>query len=232
MARRPARLVVTLLLAIGAVAGAGCGAVTELIQLEERIERQGYDVTGVFHDDFGTGRNEVQVDASTGRGVAPPRGNEEIAGIVWDSYPRRFDRVSVTLDGVDIVFTRSQLQERFGARDATLDEKEFQDEIEAGIRTAFIAGAIALLVIVAVIITVVVLVRRRRRNLPPPTGPPFQPYQPYPYGGAQPPPPPAGPPPGWYPPPPAPQPPAAPPPPTAPTDTPPPPPPPASPPPT
>jgi hypothetical protein len=211
VARRPARLVAVAFLAAGAVLGAGCGAVTELLQLEERIEREGYEVDGVFHDDFGRGRNEVEVEAATGRGEEPTAGNEEIAGIVWTTYPRRFDRVRVVLDGEEVGFTRGDLQESFGPRPAQLDEREFQDDVEAGIRNVAIGAAIGLVIVVGGVILLVVLVRRRRRNNPPPPRPPY--YGPGPGGappppgqppGWYPPPPPAGPPPGWRPPPPPP----------------------------
>jgi hypothetical protein len=205
VARRPARLVAAVGVLAGAALVAGCGAVTELLELEERIERQGYDVDGVFHDDFGQGRNEVQIDAATGRGLPPPEGAEEIAGIVWETYPRRFDRVVVTLDGQDEVFPRSTLQEAFGPRPTRLDEREFQDDIEEGFRRVALGFAIGLAVVAIGIVVLVVVLRRRRRNAPPPPPPP--PYGPGPGSGWYPPPPPPGPPPGWAPPPPPPPPP-------------------------
>lgn len=198
MARRPARLVALaaalVALAVGATA---CSSISELLELQERIEREGYRVGDVFHDDFGGSRNEVQVDASTGRGLEPPEGQEEIAGIVWETYPRRFDSVSVTLDDDVATFSRGQLQERFGQRAARLDEREFSDDVSGAIRGAAIAGSIGLVVIVAATIAIVVAVRRRRGRRGPPPPPTAHP----PGAGWAPPPPPPGPPPGWVPPP-------------------------------
>jgi hypothetical protein len=212
MAGRSPRLVAA---AAGIVAAAalvaGCGAVSELIQLEQRIERQGYEVTSTFHDDFGTARNEVQVVASSGRGEPPPEGNEEIAGIVWETYPRRFDRVAVRLDGNEVLFSRSQLQERFGPRAARLDEREFSDDLEEGIRSVAIGATVVLGIGLLAIVATVLLLRRRRNRNPPPPPPPQAGYG----AGAAwyPPPPPPGPPPGWHaPPPPPPAPPPPPPP--------------------
>jgi hypothetical protein len=200
VARRPARLVALaaafVALAVGATA---CSSISELLELQERIEREGYRVGDVFHDDFGGSRNEVQIDASTNRGLEPPEGQEEIAGIVWETYPRRFDSVSVTLDDDVATFSRGQLQERFGLRAARLDEREFSDDVSGAIRSAAIAGLIGLVVIVAGAIAIVVAVRRRRRRRGPPAPPP--PPGSGPGAGWTPPPPPPGPPPGWVPPP-------------------------------
>jgi hypothetical protein len=178
-----------------------CSAINELLDLEARIEREGYRVDDVFHDDFSGSRNEVQIHADSNRGLDPPDGQEEIAGIVWETYPRRFESVAVELDGEDATFTRSQLQERFGPRVARLDEHEFSDDVTGTIRTAAIAGLVGLVVLVAAAVAVVVTVRRRRRRRGPPPPPLAGPggHGP-PGGGWAPPPPPSAPPPGWTPP--------------------------------
>lgn len=220
MARRPARLVAALLgVLVLAIAAPACSTLDELFQLEERIEREGYRVTNVFHEDFGGGANEVQVDADRNRGLAGAEGREEIAGIVWTSYPRRFQTVAITLDGDLQVFSRGELQERFGPRAERLDEEEFSDEVNRTIRTGAIAGAIGLVVVLVAIVLIVRSVRKRRRErMPPPPppgaggggwGPPGGGWGP-PGGGWGPPgmpppppgmpPPPSGPPPGYVPP--------------------------------
>lgn len=206
MGRRSTGLV-ALLLCGATAAVAGCSTINELIQLQDRIEREGYEVSNAFHDDFGSSLNEVQIEATTGRGEEPPAGTEEIAEIVWQTYPRRFDTVAVELDADSRTFSRSQLQERFGPRPEQLDERAFGDDLRSGIRGIAIGALIAIGVGVVAIITTIVLVRRSRRNNPP--RPPQAPPPGY-YGGA----------PGWYPPPapppPPPGPPVAPPPPQAP----------------
>lgn len=200
MARRPARLVAALLgiVALALAAGA-CSTLDELFQLEERIEREGYRVTNVFHEDFGRGANEVQVDAESNRGQEGAAGRDEIAEIVWTTYPRRFQTVAITLDGDLEVLSRGELQERFGPRPERLDEEEFNDEVNETIRTGAIAGAIALAVIAVAVVLIVRRVRRRRRERMPPPPPPGS------WGGGwgqpgMPPPPPPGPPPGYTPP--------------------------------
>ena len=141
--------------------GAGCSAVTELLQLSSRIERAGYTGVEVFHN-FGSGSSsEVTVDASVGRGEPPPAGQQEIAEIVWTTYPRRFDLLTVTLGGDLASFERSELTALFGPRDPSLDEREFSDDVTSGIRTASIVFGLFALVAVVV---VVVLVRRSRRR--------------------------------------------------------------------
>ena len=211
--------------------------VTELLQLTTRIQRAGYSNVEVFHN-FGSGvSSEVTVDAGVGRGEPPPEGQEEIAEIVWTTYPRRFDLLTVTLAGDLESFERSELTALFGERDPTLDEREFSDDLTSGIRTAAIVGGLVALVAVVV---VVVLVRRSRRRraqqwpgmpqapagyatygrgyAPPPHAAPPPPDRPPPPSGPWPPPPPGGMPPvpGAPPPPVAPPPPITPPPPAGP----------------
>jgi hypothetical protein len=192
--RRSARLVAIALAAAAVVGTGACSTIDELIQLEERIERRGYDVSSTFHDDFGSNRNEVEVIAEQRRGRPGPAGQEEIAGIVWETYPRRFDTVVVDLDDDAVRFTRGDLQEDFGPRPARLDEREFGDDVRSGIRGVAIGAAIALGFGLVAIITTVVVLRRRNRRDPPSAPPPPIGYGP---GGWRPPPPPPTPPPGW-----------------------------------
>ncbi len=193
MVGRSARLVAAAVVTV-VLLGAGCSTVNELIQLSERIERRGYDAVSVFHEDFGTGRNEVQVDAASGRGLGPPQGLDDIAEVVWDTYPRRFDSIAVTLDGQSELYDRSELQEQFGVRDERLDEKEFGDEVTGAIRGVAIGAAVFLVLVVVLVVVIIVLVRRRRQRRPPPPPNPFGGYGPPAW---RPPPPPAAPPPGW-----------------------------------
>jgi hypothetical protein len=204
VAGRPARLVAALAAAlVTAVAAAGCGAITELIRLQERIEDAGYDVDGVFHDDFSSGTSQVEVDARTGDGEAPPDGQLEIAEIIWTTYPRRFDTVFVELDSDQALFTRGELQERFGPRAASLDERGFGDDVAGGVRVVAWYGLVVLIGGVIAIVTTLVVLRRRRRQSDgwgrPDSGswvgpPPSEPL------AWSPPAPPPGPPPGWSPP--------------------------------
>jgi len=106
----------------------------------------------------------------------------EAAGVVWGNLPLRIERLEVTcrngFGGRGVYRAdRAELEQRFGARDSTLDEGF--DTVEP--RTvAIVVGAVVLgglLVLTGLIVLVVVLVRRNRRRRTPP-GPP-------------------GPPPGW-----------------------------------
>lgn len=226
MARRPARLVRRAWLALacaGLVVVGGCGAVTELIRLQQRIEDAGYRVESVFHEDFGRSANEVQIEARSGsRGQEPPAGQEDIAEIVWTTYPRRFDVVRVELDNDITVFSRAELQERFGVRDASLDARDFGDDIEGGVRAVAWYGLVVLVAGAIAIVTTLVRLHGRRTAYPsgsvggwggggsyPGAGSgagPGWPDQSGSTGGTPawspgaPPPPPSGPPPGWSPP--------------------------------
>lgn len=195
MGRRSTGLVAAAGLGLAVVVG-GCAAISDLIDLEERIEDAGYDVTGTFHDDFGGGRNEVEIEAESRiRGEPPPAGQLEIAEIVWDTYPRQFDTLEIDLDGDTDTFSRGELQEQFGPRDPELDERDFDDEVRSGLRTASITAAAFLVAgIIAIVVTLVVLRRRTNRNPPPPPPPPAPPPGWVPRQ-APPPPPPVAPPP-------------------------------------
>jgi hypothetical protein len=192
---------------VAIAAAAGCSAVTELLQLTDRIQREGYTSVEVFHSDsFGTtAASEVQIDAGVGRGEPAPAGQQEIAEIVWTTYPRRFDLVTIDLSGDQASFDRRQLEALFGPRDPSLDEQEFSDDLTSGLRTAGIVALVGLVVVLAGVLLLVRRARRRRREqwgapagpagyatYGPGYGPPAQPY----------PPPPAPPPPFGHPPPP------------------------------
>lgn len=210
MARRSAGLVaLAVLLVLGA---AGCGALTDLVDLQLRIQAAGYDVGSVFHDDFTDGSNDVQIEARARAGPDGSEGQRFIAELVWDSYPRRFEAVDVRLDGDLRRFDRAELQESFGARAPELDERTFADEVTRGVLVGMGVGAA---VTVVAVVLIIVLVRRSRRRKAqrfalagPPPGAPMPPPVPY-YGVPAPPPwlPPSGyppPMPGTTPPPPVP----------------------------
>jgi len=210
VARRSAGLVAAVAaLALTLFAG-GCGAITELVRLQQRVEDAGYSVDGIFHDDFSGGASEVQIDASSGDdGQPPPDGQEEIAEIVWTTYPRRFDTVFIELDGDQVRFTRGDLQEQFGPRPESLDEHDFGDDVATGVRAAAWYGVVVLVLGAVAIVTTLVVLRRRRRAQPDPgPGPAGWPgsgsWDPAPgsvaWAPPAPPAPPAGPPPGWSPP--------------------------------
>ena len=72
MARRSAGLVAALAAVALTLFAGGCGAITELVRLQQRVEDAGYSVDGIFHDDFSGGASEVQIDASSGDDGQPP----------------------------------------------------------------------------------------------------------------------------------------------------------------
>ncbi len=121
VARRPPRLVVAALVLLVA-AGA-----RRRLRRHHRARRapaahpgrRATEVDSVFHDDFSSGTSEVQVDGRIGPAAAPPRrARKRSPASCGQTYPRRFDTVSVELDGDDVRFTRGDLQELFGARPA------------------------------------------------------------------------------------------------------------------
>lgn len=163
--------VLLLMAGCGAVGGVVRGTVSTIRLLDDKgfdnpqIQPRGGDVVLVNV----TTKDSEDLDAAA----------IEAAGVVWGNLPLRIERLEVTCrNGFGgrgaYRADRAELEQRFGARDPTLDEGF--DTVEP--RTiAIVAGAVVLgglLVLAGLIVLVVVLVRRnRKRRTPPgPQGPP------------------------------------------------------------
>ena len=173
--------VVGLVVAAFLLVAAGCGAVEGVVR--------GTVSTVRLLDDKGFNSPQIQPRGGDVVLVTLTKDSEDLeaaaveaAGVVWGNLPLRIERLEVTCKNGfggrgSYRADRAELEQRFGARDPTLDEGF--DTVEP--RTvAIVVGAVVLgglLVLAGLIVLVVVLVRRNRRRRTPP-GPP-------------------GPPPGW-----------------------------------
>jgi hypothetical protein len=157
---------------------AGCGAIADLAALQTRVQDAGYTNVSLYH----RSNNGTDVLEITASGPDP----DQIAEIVWDTYPEHVDQVAINLSGTQTVYTEAELRDVFGDR-AVTEKPDDDTDVMKSIVTWLIVGAVVfLLLIVGVIILVVVLVRRSRRRKA--QQPPH--YPPHPPGW-----PPAGPPP-------------------------------------
>ena len=164
------------LLTIGLIAAlvGGCGMLTDVASLQDRIAAAGYQQVKVSHE-LTNGRDVLTVAALTPDGRATIDNIDEIARIVWETYPRTVDELNLTINGRSTgPISRDELTQAFGARDPELDKG-------TGIgRILLIALLVVLTILALIVVLVVVLVRRgrrARRDLAPPY-PPYPPYRP------------------------------------------------------
>lgn len=166
------RLAVVLLCLLVATA---CGALTEVMNLSKRINDAGYSNVSVNHN-TSNGFDTVIITATGG----PEGGNgEDIARLVWDTYPAEVDKVVLTLNGEEYSGTAEELEKAFGPRKIQPDpDNSFGKTVMWWIIGI---GVFVLLLIIGVIVLIVVVVRRnRRRRAAQHQYPPQYPHQQYP----------------------------------------------------
>lgn len=145
---------------------AGCGAVTDMTDLHSRLTDAGYTRISTNQGSV-NGTDRLEVRAS---GAGPRHATDEIAEIVWNTYPQRLDQVSITLNESHEVYKEEDLRAAFGERQVT--EKPAED-VGRTIVTWLIVGAVVFLLFLAgMIVLIVFLVRRSRRRTVPPQYPP------------------------------------------------------------
>lgn len=155
-----------LLLILG-LALAGCGAVTDMTDLQTRLKDTGY--TGIATDQGtvnGVTRLEVRASSSD-----PAHSTKHIAELVWDSYPQHVDQISVVLNNSQEVYSEKALRTEFGERGVT--EKAAEDVGRTVVTWLLVAAVVFLLFLAGLIFLIVFLVRRSRRRAPrypPPPG--------------------------------------------------------------
>ena len=157
----------------------GCAAIADLANLQIKIEDAGYTNVSLYHRS-NNGTDLLEITAS---GSDP----DQIAEIVWDTYPEHVDQVAITLGGTQQVYSEADLSEAFGERQVTVKPDDETDVMKSIVTWLIVAAVVFLLLVIGVIILVVVLVRRSRRRKA--QQPPY--YPPPPPSGW----PPAGPPP-------------------------------------
>lgn len=146
----------------------GCTAITDQANLQIRIEDAGFSRVTTFHRSI-NGTDILEVTAS-GTGKKP----DEVAEIVWDSYPEHVDQLLITLNGTQKTYTNEELRSAFGERQITERPDDDADTARTIITWIIVAAVVFVLFIVGLIVLIVVLVRRsnRRKQQPPQYPPP------------------------------------------------------------
>jgi hypothetical protein len=195
--RRPGRLV--LALAGLALLLAGCSLVSGIVHTEQGLSNAGFGGAKVG---FSTTNGQTVVTASVNdRGGSVRSQAQDVAQVVWQNFPGRFDLLQVTVNGRGTVtYSHAQLAANLGPRPDGLDDKTVGQQLASA---AIIVVVVVVLVLAVALVVILLLVRasRRRRaqrtnqmNLMMNTLPPQvwgAPTGPGPWPGGQPPP-------GWF----------------------------------
>lgn len=178
-------------MALGVLLCTGCAGPSELSQLDARIRQTGVEQVATRHTESdGTSRLRVEAGLTDQRADPAPVA-QNIAKVVWDTYPRRVDELEIILNGrVADRANRAELIERLGERNPQLEENTGGGGLDGW-----------LLVLLAVPVVLLLgglagLLLRSRRGRNHETVEPKQPPRPYPSTVAWPPsegpPPPSG----------------------------------------
>ncbi|MCP2199898.1 hypothetical protein [Lentzea flava] len=154
----------------------GCAAIADLATLQTRIQDAGYTNVSLYHrSNNGTDLLEITASGS---------GPDQVAEIVWDTYPEHVDHVTITLNGTRKDYSEADLRSAFGERQVTEKPDDDTDVMKSLIRWLIVGAVVVLLLVAGLIILIVVLVRRSRRRKaqqplyhppPPPGWPPVGP---------------------------------------------------------
>ena len=152
------RLALLLLLLCSALVG--CGVIGDLADLQARLTDAGYTGVNTNHmSTNGTDRLEV-----TARSNDPAKTTDEIAEIVWDSYPQHVDQVWVGLNETYETYSADDLRAAFGERQVTEKPDDDADVGRTIVTWLIVAAVVFLLFLAGVIVLVVFLVRRSNRR--------------------------------------------------------------------
>jgi hypothetical protein len=133
---------------VAVLALAGCG------------RAQGVDDTRRALEDAGYREVDVDLRGASGIGIArvstapsgPPP--ETAAKVVWETLPVSFDQLIVAIGGVRTPFSYEELTGRFGARDASLEGKQIDEQVvRSGLKLMLLLSAGALLSVGFVVVT-------------------------------------------------------------------------------
>ncbi|PWK86384.1 hypothetical protein C8D88_105433 [Lentzea atacamensis] len=134
----------------------GCAAIADLAALQTRVQDAGYQNVSLYHrSDNGTDLLEI-----TASGSDP----DQVAEIVWDTYPEHVDQLSITLNGTQKVYSEAELREAFGERQVTVKPDDDTDVMKSLFTWLIVGAVVFLLFIIGLIILIVVLMRRSRRR--------------------------------------------------------------------
>lgn len=139
---------------------AGCAVLDNVLSLRTRVQEAGYTNVSVFHRTH-NGTDTLEITASA---EDPAHDAEQVAEIVWDTYPEHVDKLSIMLNGSRQNYAEADLRDAFGERQVT-EKPEDDAAVMKSVMTWLIVGLVVfLLLIVGVIILIVFLVRRSRRK--------------------------------------------------------------------
>lgn len=206
---RSRRLAAAIAVGLALIVGvAGCGTIRAFTDLQGELDRAGFNDISVNVGNGGGGDAValvISVSVPDERTVETAQ--TEVARIAWTTFPRRFDELRLSVDGNDVIYSRAELEQRFGDRPGGLDDEKLSDDINRIGIGGLIGLAVGGLLCLGIVGLVVFLLVRRRPTPVPPGGPPA-PWMPVPAvdgpAGGQPPgdqsqpswgPPPPGPPP-------------------------------------
>ncbi|MFD4673691.1 hypothetical protein ACFWNN_28470 [Lentzea sp. NPDC058450] len=150
---------------------AGCGVIGDVADLQARLTDAGFSGVSTNHSST-NGTDRVDVSATALDETKTP---DDIAEIVWDTYPRHVDQLSVSLNGTYGNYTEEELRATFGERAVTEKADDDADVGRTIVTWLIVAAVVFVLFVIGMIVLIVFLVRRtRRRRMPPPQ---FYPYQ-------------------------------------------------------
>ncbi|HVD13890.1 MAG TPA: hypothetical protein VNK73_05530 [Actinomycetota bacterium] len=159
------------LAAVAAVLAAGCGTAVGYANTFLKLEE-----AGINSADLSTTDDEVHLayDSNEEPGDALVEEENKAAEVIWRNLPQRFSTLEVDPQIEDVpaqVYSREELQSRFGPRPSGLDQGSGDIERDARntFRTIIIGAAIGFAVLLALVIVVIVLVVRAARKRRPPT---------------------------------------------------------------
>lgn len=139
---------------------AGCGAVSALLDTQRALRDAGY--SGGLNVNDTNGFSTATADVTSTKESADP---DEVATIVWRTYPRRIDSIDVILNGdPSAPYARSAMLELAGPRPAGYDDKTFGDDAKGVVIGAVIGIGVGFVALLAIVVLIVVLVVRNRRK--------------------------------------------------------------------
>jgi hypothetical protein len=168
------------LAAVAAVLLVGCGTAVGYANTFIKLEE-----AGISNADLSTGGDEVRLvyDSTAEPGSALVAEEDRAAEVIWRNLPQRFSTLQVeprVTGASPRVYSREELQSRFGPRPSGLDQGsgDIEQDARNTFRTIIIGAAIGFAVLLALVILVIVLVvraARKRRPVAPSAGWPAAP---------------------------------------------------------
>jgi hypothetical protein len=158
------------LAAVAAVLVAGCGTAVGYANTFLKLEE-----AGINSADLSTSDDEVHLsyDSNGAPGDALVAEENKAAEVIWRNLPQRFSTLEVDPQVEDVppqVYSREELQSRFGPRPSGLDQGsgDIEQDARNTFRTIIVGAAIGFAVLLALVIVVIVLVVRAARKRQPP----------------------------------------------------------------